>query len=467
MRCKTSLILSFLFCGLALNAQKAVELSLQDAISYAVQQSTTMKNAQIALADADQQIIERRAIGIPQLSGEVSFQRYFQAPPLPPGFDLSGLIGTTFENFGVLDQALPDVQLAFPEVNDNTDSGNETASIFFKNNFTMGLNLDAMLFDYSYFSGLKAAKAFRTYSGFEYDTNARQVRMQVTNAYLPVLLLKKNGEILDKNIANLEKLNFETKELYKAGFAEQLDIDRQDLSLSNLKTERENLARQELVALNALKFAMGYEISDPLRVTDDLEQLAFEVTQDDLVADINYTQRPDYNLIEQGILLNELNVDINRSSYFPTLRAFAGYSYAYQGNTAEDGFWAPTSSAGVTLNVPIFDGLGKKAKMQRARLDLTEAQNNKTDMERGITLEITNARTSYLSAKERLASQQRNQDLAQRIYDTTQVKYREGVGSSLELTQAEQSLYSAQSNYIQALYDIIVAKYDLDIALGK
>jgi outer membrane protein TolC len=117
--------------------------------------------------------------------------------------------------------------------------------------------------------------------------------------------------------------------------------------------------------------------------------------------------------------------------------------------------------------VPIFDGLNKKAKIQRARLDLEKARNQREDLIRGISLEVANAQTNFRNASNRLSSQQKNLDLAERIYETAQVKYREGVGSSLEVTQAEQSLYTTQSNYMQALYDVLQSKARLEMALGK
>ena len=151
----------------------------------------------------------------------------------------------------------------------------------------------------------------------------------------------------------------------------------------------------------------------------------------------------------------------------PSLRAFGNVQQQYQGENLKDGFWAPSSYVGLSLNVPIFDGLNKKAKVQRAELDLELARNQQKDLGRAIQLEVKNARTNYFNASKRLESQKKNLALAEHIYETTQVKYREGVGSSLETTQAEQSLYATQSNYIQALYDLLLAKARLDMAMGR
>lgn len=429
----------------AVLGQETPKMSLRDAINYAYDQNLTIKNAQLKVLDAQQQIIERRSIGLPQLSAGGSFQRYLQVPkqPLPQAF------------IDFLEQINPGQEVQ------------REASFFLKNNFTASLDLDAMIFDGAFFVGLQAARTFRDYTDQELITQKRDVRNQVIDAFLPVILLDESMKILQKNMDNLSTLLHETQESYKAGFAEQLDIDRQQLSLTNLQVEYDNARRQREVALTRLKYMIGYPVEQPLEIAESLEEMVVVASEADLTADINFEARPEYLLAQKGISLNELNVRLNRSAYLPTLYAFGSYQQNYQGNDRNSDFWAPTSLVGVRLNIPIFDGLYKQAKVQRSKLDLEIAQNQKMDLERSIRVEIVNARTLYINAREKLESQKGNMELAQRIYDTTQVKYREGVGSSVELTQAERELYTAQSNYIEALYNLLVAKVDLETALGK
>lgn len=424
-------------------AQQTTQMSLQEAVQYALNNSTVLKNAQINIADAEAQIIERRAWGLPQLTGNANFQRYLKVPsqPLPDAFL------AFFEQLGIPVQ--------------------REASFLLKNNFNAGLMLDAMLFDGSYFVGLQAARAYRLYTAQEYTTQQRGVRNAVVDAYLPALIIDKNLEILDKNLTNLEKLLGETKELYKAGFSEQLDIDRLELSAANLRTERENLQRQRDVAIAALKFTINFPQDGVLALSENLNEMAVEATDEELNGAPNLAARPEVTQVDMAISLNEYNVRLNRSGYLPALRLLGAYQQSYQGNNKDDGFWAPSSYVGLNLSIPIFDGFDKKAKIDRARLDLELAKIQRYDLERSIQLEVNTARTNYTSAKQRFESQKRNVALADRIYQTTQVKYREGVGSSLEVTQAEQSLYDSQRNYMQGLYDLLKARTELSKALGK
>ena len=121
---------------------------------------------------------------------------------------------------------------------------------------------------------------------------------------------------------------------------------------------------------------------------------------------------------------------------------------------------------GLSLNVPIYDGGFKSAKVARAKLQREQFLLQQSTLKRVATLEVTNAKTAYQSAQNRLRERDRNLALAQRIYDTTQIKYREGVGSSLEVSQAETDLYTAQSNRLQAQFELLQAKVALQEALG-
>ena len=462
-------LLAFLLPAAA--QQQAPQMTMDEAVQYALENSISMKNAQIAIADAEQQIVERRSAGLPQLNGGLNFQHYLAVPqqPLPEGFDIFGLFGQVLA-VDLYDQLSPMTQAAVDESfsgqPNGGDSGEQGVAFFLRNNFTASVSLDAMIFDGSYFVALEAAREYRKYTKREFATKARDVENATIEAYLPVLLLQENVELLDKNIRNLNQVLFETKALYKEGFAEQLDIDRQELSLSNLKIERQNLLRQKEVALSNLKNTIGYPLDQPLVVADDLDEMTLEA-QRLMAMEAKPEQRAEVALLDQAIQMNELNIKLNKAGYLPSLRAFGTAQQQYQGNDFETGFWAPAAFVGLNLNVPIFDGFNKKAKIERARLDLEKVRNQREDLLRGLKLEVSNARTNYENAEQRMRSQEKNLDLAERIYETAQIKYREGVGSSLEVTQAEQSLYTTQSNYMQAMYDLLLAKERLEMALGQ
>ncbi len=444
---KFVLTIATLFCTMTVIAQS--EMSLEQATKYAKDNSLSIRNARINIADAEAQVEERRAVGLPQLTGKIDYSYYFKVPTvrLPdPFIDLA-----RDPNTGML-----------------PDGYNPNVSFSLKHNFNAGLNLSALVFDGTYLTALKAARDFRNYVDYELKAKEKEVADKVREAYLPSLLITESIGNLDKNLGNIQKLFVETQALYKEGFVEQLDVDRLELSISNLNTEREKLLRQREIAVNYLKFSINYPMDEELTLSDNVETLLTEATEEELTSGINYYSHPQYKVIEKGLELNALNVEQYKKGYLPSVAAFASYQYGFQGNKLNStGFWVPVGLIGGQINVPIFDGFEKRAKIQRAKLAQEIAFNQKKEFERAITLELQNARTAYTNALNQVASQKKNMELAERIYNTTMVKYREGVGSSLEISQAEQSLYTTQQNHLVALYDLLVAKAALDKALGN
>lgn len=413
--------------------------SLEAAVEYAMTNNNTIKNAQVDILDAEQNVKERLSTGLPQINGTLDFQHFLEVPVLP-----------------------------LPEAFSMGDPDAPTSVAFqLKNNFTAGISARTMVFDGSFFVGLRAARASGDYYNLQLENAQRTVRNQVTRAYFPVLLLKTNLAVLDNNISNLEKLLNETQAQYDAGFVEQLDVDRLVLSLNNLKSQRDQVEQQGENALRGLKFSLNYPIEEGLQVEDDLDKLETEIDAALLMGDIPYLQRPELRLLDKTIELQGLNEELQRSAYLPTVYATLSGQYQFQGNSFSDGFWAPTVVLGLSASVPIYDFGGRKARVERAKLATQKVINQRNDIQRSVQLEVLNARGTFRAANDRLKVTKSNLELAERIYETTQIKYREGVGSSLEVVQAEQALYESQANYLQALYDTLVAKEDLYLALGR
>ena len=413
--------------------------NLQQAVDYAYGNSNAVRNARVDILDAAENVREQLAGGLPQINGTLDFQHFLKVPVLPLP-----------EAFAMGDPNAP-TSIAFQ----------------LKNNFTAGIAASSQVFNGSFFVALKAARESETFYNLQLEETQRQVRNQVTQSYFPVLLLSTNLTILDRNIDNLERLLVETRAQYEAGFIEQLDVDRLVLSLRNLRNNRANVLVQRDNALRNLKFALNYPEEETLNVSDDLNELELEIEQTALAGEIPYGARSEVRLLDQTLKLQDLNLELQRAAYLPSVSAVLSGQYQYQGDNLSDGFWAPTVVAGLTANIPIYEFGGRSARVQRAKLAKEKIVNQRDDVVRGIELEVRNARSTFVTAKEVLDQSRENQDLARRIYETTQIKYREGVGSSIEVVQAEQQLYEAQANYLTALYDTLVAKENLYLALGQ
>ena len=470
---KSIKILLFILVLAANTTFAQTQFSLDDAVKYAMQHSLGIRNSQLGISDADAQIKERRATGLPQVGATLDWQSFFQKPKVV--FPASFSNGTLLAVYGILAQeGVKDKSGAVitgpPAPDPNAPEPTPTKVSFVQtHSITPGLSVSQLVYSGSYNVALRAATYYRDLVDKQLLSKKAEVRNQVMDAYLPTLLINESVKTFDKNIANLEKLLGETKAFNKEGFVESLDIDRLTLSLENIRTERENLVRQKEVVLNALKFVMGMPINENLDVKDDLNGLLKEASKEDLEGAIQFEKRPEYNVVGAGEKLQNLNITLTKASTLPTVAAFGSYSYGFQGNSfkKDDYFFLPTGVVGAKVSVPIWGGGGLKYTLQRANLASEITKNQKIDLERAITLQVANARVMYKSANIRVASQKKNLALAERIFNTSKIKYKEGIGSSVEMIQAETALYQTQQNLMQAQYDLLKSKTDLDKALGN
>ncbi len=427
--------------------------SLAEAIAYAQSHHSSLKKAALDIAAAKAQVRETTAIGLPQLSAGVDYNYYVHIP--------TQLIPN---DAFYIDLPPPIGPLPKPE------PGYSATQFGTRNNLTFALNLSMLVFDGSYLVGLQASKGVVDLTRKNADLTKYQLKDAVVKAYLTVLIAEENKSVLASNISNLEQLITETKAFYKNGLVEKLDVERLELSLANLLTEQTALLRQVDLAYNVLKFQMQYPRDKEIKMTEELEAILSTPEEGDLEGDISLSSRIETDILNQNIALNKLNVKRYKMSYLPSLSAFATHQQVLQRDDLFDGNspgFYPTTILGLSLNVPIFDGFHKAAKIQQSKIDVQKIELQLADFERAATLQVVNARAIYQNAKSRLASQDNNLALAKKILETTKIKYKEGVGSSLEMTQAEQELYRTQANRINALYDLVIAKTDLDKALGK
>lgn len=448
MKKLSSLFVILMLSIAAMQAQDVEQFSMAEAIAYAQSKSNTVRTSQLEIARAKAEVQEYTAIGIPKLNGEVDYKYFAHIPT----------------------QLIPNDAFALPPPLPQPEPGYSETQFGTRNNLTLGLNLNALVFDGSYFVGLQASKGLLEMTKRQADLTKYDIKHVIIKAYLTALITGENRKVLLKNIENLEKMKSETQALFDNGMVEQLDVDRLDLSLSNLQVQLEALNRQGELAYNVLKFQMNYPLDGKIELTDKLDDILALPEANDLEGDVNVDQRIETDVLKQTIRLNQLNTKRFMFGYLPSLRAYATHQQVLQRDDLFDGNlpgFYPTTILGLKLNVPIFDGLDKAAKIKKSKIDVMKFELQLEDLNRSIELQVVNARAAYKNAQLRLTSQDKNLALAEKILNTTRIKYREGVGSSLEMAQAEQELFRTQANRLNALYELVVAKADLDKALGK
>ncbi len=424
----------------AVQAQAVNNFSVQQAVDYAKKNSVQVKNALLDYKIQQQTNREITAAAYPQLNGSGTFQDFLQIPTtLLPAEITGGPAGT------------------FVPVKFGT-----------KYSVTGGFDASQLLFDGQVFVGLQARKTALDFSLKQVDVTEEMINVNVQKIYYQLVVGRQQMTSIDANIERFEKLLKDTKEIYKQGFAEKLDVDKTSVQLNNLKTEKIKVQSQLDAGNAGLKFLMNMPQKDSLVLTDSITTELLK--ENILVADYKYEDRKEFQLLALGKKLNEYNIRRYKLSYLPTLAAFGSYNKNAQRQNFDffsGGSWFSTSLVGLKLTVPIFDGFAKSARVQNARLQLQKTNNNIDQLKESIDNDVAQAKLKITAALITVDNQKENIDLAEKVYNSTKLKYEQGLGNNQEIYNAQAELKVAQNNYYSALYDAVIAKIDFLKATGK
>lgn len=419
-------------------------LSLQEAITYGLENSYDAKNALTDVEIALKQKWEVIAQGLPQISGEVTYQNQFIQP-------------TSFIPAVVFDPS--------------ADPGDFIPVQFSqKQNASAVATWNQLIFDGSYIVGVQSAKTLLQISENAKVKTDLEVKQAIIEAYGNVLLAQESVAILQKNIETVNKNLNDTQKIFENGLGEEEDVEQLQITALGLETQLNNTVRQLAIAYDMLKLTLGIPIDSKLMVTDELEDLTMQYYDLNLLTqDINPEQNIDYRIAQDQTNLAETEVKLEKSKALPRLSAYLNYGAAGASNSftflSDEQRYFEQSILGVSLTVPIFSSGMRAAKTAQKELAY---QQSLEDLERArnqVKLQIATARNDYQFALDNFATQEKNLDLAERIENKNSIKFFEGIASSFELSEAQTQLYQAQQDYLQAMYDVIANKAALEKVL--
>lgn len=417
--------------------------SLDQCIQYAVEHQINNDLARLNVRDADQNVREYLSTGLPQVNGQVDVRDNVVIPTqvIPA------------EAFGGPPGEFIDVQFGI------------------RYNSTIGANLSQLLFDGSFFLGLKAAKEYKKLTKIQLQQTEIETAANVSKAYYAVLVNRRRVDLLQSSLTQLETLLDNTEALYENGFAEKVDVTRIRVNLNNTQTEMDKVRRLVKISEDLLKFQMGMPLEYNLVLTDKIDENDVRPVAADTLMEYDAQSRIEYQLLQQNLHLQDLNVRATRYRYLPTANLYAAYQYqAFREkfnflNFNEE--WFGASYIGVQVNVPIFDGFRKDAALQRAYIERQKVQRQLDNLALNVNMEYRQARAQLVNNIRTVEAQQRNIELAQEVYDVTKIKYEEGVGTNFEVVQADTELKNARTNYVNALLEAYLSRIDLLKASGK
>ena len=424
--------------------QTAPSFSLEEAVTYALENNFKAINANKDIIDAKKQKWETIAGGLPQIDGAVSYQNQLKQPvSLIPAEFFGGEPGTfTPITFG------------------QPQTASATAT------------LKQQIFDGSYIVGVQASKAFISYSANNKEKTDLEVRKAVVEAYGNVLLAKESVVIFEKNRETLSKNLYETRKIYENGLGDEESVDQLQITLSSVENQLRKANRLESLTLQMLNLVMGLDITTPTVLKEDLDKLTqkemdLRLLDQELTMENNVDYKLAYNLNEQRFF----ELKLAKSRALPTLNAFLNYgSTAYSQNFDffnGDQQWFDSSILGFDLSIPIFSSFKRSASTARAKIALDKAKIQLEEAKENIRLQLENAKSQYLFSIEQYDTSKANLALAERIEQKNQIKYFEGLASSFELRQAQIQLYTAQQEYLQSMVGVINKKTELETIINN
>jgi len=443
---KNYLLLALFFglSGTPVAAQQVVSLSLSEAVDYALENNPATKNARLELLISKATIKETFARGLPQINGAYNLDYNPKIPVIflpnqPPFGDPSNPSEVIPARFGV-----------------SYSSG-------------LGVTVSQMIFDGSFFVGLRASKTLLELTNKDLKKAEIDVVENVKKAYFGVLVNQQRIRLAGANLSRIDTLLKETTALNEAGFVEKIDVSRVQVQRNNTFTQVQRSQTALEISKQILKLQLGIPAEYEVELVETLQDLSTKEALIQLLGEVG-SDRIEIEQVATQITLVGLDLKNNVSQYMPKIDFIGNTRKSGAGNELDRVFnksnWFGSSLVGLNMSIPIFDGFSKAARIQKNRVQLTQLENQRSFLKESFNSELYAAKANLRNDLNILEVQEANLQLATEVYQIARIKYKEGIGSNLEVVNADASLVEAEINYLGALYDGLISKINLEKALG-
>ncbi len=436
-------LLTVCFAPLGLNSQEVRSFSLKNAQQYAVEYNYDVINSRTDVKIAERSVKENTALGLPQINGTINYNNNLKLrTTLMPG-----------DFFGQPGEDIP-VEFGTQHTGD------------------IGATVSQLIFSGKYIVGLMFARAFVDMRADGVVKSEIEIKNIIAKSYYPVIILQENKKVFDSTLATLQNMLVETEAYYKSGFLEDTDVDQIDLMISDIEATITNIDNQLSIAKNMLKYQMGVEATVEIEVTDKLAEILAIVNRQYLLeSPFDIQKNIDYKLLKDQEKLSGLKMRLQKTEYMPTLSAV----YSYQQSAMRDDFnffvsgrdWYESQMLGISLQVPIFSSGNRSNKVQKAKLEIEKLMVKDSQLKQGLAIKVETARSVFDNAYLIYLNKKKSVEQSQKIYNKTQIKYKSGMASSLNLSQTYNQFLVSQIQYLTAILDLLNKKADLEMILTR
>lgn len=438
-----------------------IKFSLKQAKEYAMENSYILKNSRADIESAKKKVWETTAIGLPQASAQWAYSYMFKVPEASAMFSgLGSIIEGLLSKVNKLDNQVNGTPLPTPISEKETVSESDL-----RWGSTLDFKVTQLLFSGSYIVGLQASKTYRNITKLLDNKNVDDVEESVVNSYVLVLIAEENRSILQETLNNINKTLTELTALNTEGFVEETDVDQLQLTAINIKNSLSMLDRQVELAYRLLKFQLGMDMSTNLTLSDKLNDLVLSSNLATM-SDINFEldSNINYKLVENQEKISHLGLNLAKLEYLPTVAAFYNHNENFNNKIFN---LNPADIVGISVSIPIFSSGQRLAQVSQAKIAYNKAKTDTQKASQGLILEFEQSKTNYLTSLDKYKNSKLNMSLSDKIYSKTMIKYKEGVSSSLDLTQTQNQYLQAQSDYYNSILELFKNKNKLDKIIKK
>lgn len=460
---KLTLLMSLvlLMGSLTSKPQEIIRLSKQEALKMATQYNTDILNSEIDLKIARKKIWETTASGLPQINAKGNYQHTFKVPtvsfgggmelsttniPFDPNTNTGTISGVTLQSGeSIYMNATPgaEIELGVP------------------NYTTFDFTVSQLIFSGSYIVGLQASKVYYNFSKHNAEKMKLDVIESVSNTYNVIQLAEESEKILTQNLENINKTLYEISEMNKQGFVEKTDVDQLELSANTVRNAINQVQSNIRITYRLLKIQLGINDSIEVKVIDPLES---DVSLNEAITGLVnepfiLEQNVDYKLIQISEKSAELQLDLAKSSYLPTISAF--YNHTEKVNKPAFDF-TPKDILGISMNIPIFSSGQRSSVVSQRKMDLEKAVNTRKFVSGSLLMQATQYQDDLKVKLANYQNQLKNKQLSDEIYQRTLEKYKQGIASSMDLMNSQNQYLTNLTSYYQSIYDLQSSKAKLE-----
>ena len=432
----TVLLLLLMTCGIiqAQNPGGDLKLSLKEAQEYASHNNKMVKSAKFTVLASKQDIWTTISSGLPQVSAGANL-----TDNLKLGVFVLSMNGVpTIITMGTKYTLPVAVQASMP------------------------------LFNAPYYIGIETSKLAKKMAESNLQSTEIDTRQAVASAYYLILISEESLRILKENLSNLRETLKSTKVMYNSGLAEATDVDQMASNVTMMENSFSNLQNTIEMNYNLLRFQLGVKSDTRIILSETIDDLVKDINVEALLAqNFNPATNIQYDLVDKQAKLSALDLKAQKAMALPSLSGVYSTSTSGMAMKMSDLKWYPSSYLGLNLSVPIFASGQRYSNIQKAKINLEKARNTKEMVSDQLQMQDQQLRYNLENANIQYKSQKANVDVSKRVYSSMENKYKQGVASSLELTESNSFYLQAESNYISSLMNLLQTKLALDKLLNN